>query len=236
MRTPGGLLICVFLLLVVFVLPWAHSGLLAARQHDGQPSLLLVPETVGLLASPDGWSLKVWAGEPEVRLTEENQKLVFHLHSVGASVSVYKHIELPLGRLPILSWRWKVTKLPAEADARVSDRDDQAAALYVIFPRFPSFLRSRAIGYIWENTLPPGTVMPSPSTSRVRYIVVRSGHQHLGTWFTEERDMLKDYRELFGEEPPRVGGVSLMIDSDDTYSEAESFFTEIEAKSSSGRK
>jgi hypothetical protein len=40
----------------------------------------------------------------------------------------------------------------------------------------------------------------------------------------EKRDVLQDYRDLFGEEPPQVGGITLMIDSDDTKSSAESYF------------
>ena len=41
---------------------------------------------------------------------------------------------------------------------------------------------------------------------------------------SEKRNVLQDYRDLFGEEPPKVGGVTLMIDSDDTKSTAESYF------------
>jgi hypothetical protein len=43
----------------------------------------------------------------------------------------------------------------------------------------------------------------------------------------EKRNVLADYQQVFGDTPPAVGGVSLMIDSDDTNSQAESFFREV---------
>ena len=38
---------------------------------------------------------------------------------------------------------------------------------------------------------------------------------------------MADYTKIFGEAPPKVGGVSLMIDSDHTQSSAESYFGDI---------
>ena len=64
----------------------------------------------------------------------------------------------------------------------------------------------------------------------VNYIVVRSGNGKLNNWITEERNVLADYRKVFNQEPPVVGGIVLVIDSDDTRSQAESFFAQIEFK------
>ncbi len=41
---------------------------------------------------------------------------------------------------------------------------------------------------------------------------------------------MDDYRRVFGSDPPEVGGVALMIDADDTRSDAESYFAQIEFK------
>jgi hypothetical protein len=62
----------------------------------------------------------------------------------------------------------------------------------------------------------------------VHYIVVRSGKNHLNEWITEERNVMEDYKRVFGKAPPLVGGISLLIDTDDTRSQAESYFSKIE--------
>lgn len=182
---------------------------------------------------PEDWKLRVWRGEPDVQVVNNNGKNILRLRSKKASVSVYRNIKLDLKNFPNLSWQWKVTQLPKDADARVRNRDDQAAGIYVAFPRFPSMINSRFIAYIWETSVPEGAVLKNQKNPMVHYIVVRSGKRRLNEWITEERNVLRDYRRVFEQDPPMVGGVALLIDSDDTRSQAESFFAQIEFKKSS---
>jgi len=177
------------------------------------------------------WLVQVWEGPSDYSLEEHNQKRVLHLRSREASFSVYKEMDFDLTQHPILNWEWKVITLPQGADARLEDRDDQAAGIYAIFPRFPAFLNSRVIGYVWENSAPTGSVLQSRNNGRVHYVVVRRGKNQLGQWLRESRNVLEDYREIFEEEPPHLGGISLMIDSDHTRSHAESYFGLIELQS-----
>ena len=89
-------------------------------------------------------------------------------------------------------------------------------------------INSQLLAYVWETSVPEGTVLRNRKNPMVHYIVVRSGKGKLDQWITEERNVLEDYRMVFGEEPPEVGGISLQIDTDDTHSQAESFFDQIE--------
>jgi hypothetical protein len=177
---------------------------------------------------PKGWKLRIWQGKPDVKVLKEGGKNILRLRSQEASVSVYKEFKLNLRKFPRLKWRWKITKLPKNADARINSKDDQAAGVYVVFPRFPSMINSQLLAYVWETSVPEGTVLRNRKNPMVHYIVVRSGKGKLDQWITEERNVLEDYRMVFGEEPPEVGGISLQIDTDDTHSQAESFFDQIE--------
>ncbi len=179
---------------------------------------------------PKNWKLRVWRGEPDIKILNKDGEVYMRLRSQEASVSVYRNFKLDLRNFPTLKWRWKVTQLPKNADARVVDRDDQAAGIYVVFPRFPSMINSRFLAYIWETSAPEGTVMRNRKNPMIHYIVVRSGKRKLNQWITEERNVLADYRKVFKQEPPMVGGVALLIDTDDTRSQAESFFAQIEFK------
>ena len=173
------------------------------------------------------WSLKVWQGRADMEIVSQAGRGALRLRSHRASASIYRDIKLDPKRHPVITWRWKVTKLPRNADARDRSRDDQAAGVYIAFPRFPSFINSRLIGYVWDSKAPEGTVLRSRKNPMVHYIVVRSGERHLGRWITEKRNISEDYRRVFGEEPPRVSGISLMIDTDDTKSDAQSFFARV---------
>jgi hypothetical protein len=129
---------------------------------------------------------------------------------------------------PILEWRWRVVTLPAGGDSRKAATDDQAGQIYVVFPRFPTAVRSRIIGYVWDTTAPTGSTVPSASTRTVSYVVVRSGPADLGKWITERRNVLEDFRRIYGEEPGEPAEiVSIGIDSNDTRSKAESYMGEI---------
>ena len=113
--------------------------------------------------------------------------------------------------------------LPAKGDSRKKDTDDQAAQIYVGWPRFPEAVRSRIIGYVWDTTAPVGTIVKSEKTGTITYVVVRSGKDDLGKWVTERRNVAEDFRKIYGETPEGPGGLSVAIDSNDTKSSAESY-------------
>ena len=179
---------------------------------------------------PKDWVLKVWSGTPDVQLIRDEKRdaRVLRMRSNKASVSIHREMKLDLIKFPVLSWKWKVTKLPEGADARKIGSDDQAAGIYVVFPRFPRIINSQFIGYVWETSVPEGTILRSRKNPMVHYIVIRSGMDHLGKWITERRNVMDDYRNVFGSEAPKVGGIALMIDTDDTSSDAESYFAQVE--------
>jgi len=56
---------------------------------------------------------------------------------------------------------------------------------------------------------------------------VESGNEKAGTWVSEERNIFEDYRKMFGEEPPALGGVAIMTDTDDTQDEATAYYGDI---------
>jgi hypothetical protein len=56
---------------------------------------------------------------------------------------------------------------------------------------------------------------------------VESGDEKAGTWVSEERNIREDYRRFFGEEPPRVGAVAVMTDTDDTGDEVTAWYGDI---------
>jgi hypothetical protein len=178
---------------------------------------------------PEGWQGQFW-GSPryDFAVISEDDGKVLRLRSWDDNSIISKEIRVDIRRFPLLVWRWKVTLLPAGGDARRKEADDQAAQVYVTFPRFPTALRSRIIGYLWDTTAPVGTTVKQEAGRAATYVVVRSGGADVGRWVIETRDVFKDYRSLYGEEPGEEARVlSVGIDSNDTHSNAEAHVGEI---------
>lgn len=177
--------------------------------------------------APRGWILKQWRGQADFSIEDAPWGRAIHLRSSSNSFALYRDIHIDLKQHPYINWRWKAVKLPENGDVRKRATDDQAAQLYVVFPKFPTAFNNRVIGYIWDTSAPPGSMLKSAKTSTTMYVVVRSGAEGLGVWSHERRNVYEDYKALFNEDPPPIGSVSVMIDSDDTKSSAESFFSDI---------
>ena len=56
---------------------------------------------------------------------------------------------------------------------------------------------------------------------------METGDGKAGTWVFEDRNVYVDYRMLFGEDPPPMGAVALMTDTDNTGGEAVAFYGDI---------
>jgi hypothetical protein len=182
----------------------------------------LLPTRLPAQGVPPGWHVQLFAGDTAVELVRSEIGLTLRLRSAQSSFALYRGVVVDLQALPVLAWAWKVLSLPAGGDVRRPDANDQAAQVYVVFPRWPTpRASSDVIGYVWDTTAPAGTQVTSPKAPNVRLIVVDSGSQGLGMWRYHRRELRADYVALFGREPPRVGSVALMIDSDDTGSTAE---------------
>ena len=183
----------------------------------------------GRTGIPDGWKRQPW-GTPRYDFTVivDGPGKVLRMRSENDNSIISKEIAVDVRQFPLLVWRWKVVTLPVGGDSRRAETDDQAAQIYVAFPRFPTALRSRIIGYVWDTTAPVGTVVKGHAGRLATYVVTRSGDADLGRWIVETRDVYRDYRSIYGEEPGEEARVlSVAIDSNDTHSTAESFVSEI---------
>jgi hypothetical protein len=181
---------------------------------------------LGTRGIPGDWKEQNW-GKPayDFEIVSDNGQPVLRLRSKGDSSTISRDLKasVDLNETPILEWRWKVITLPTGGNACQKSTDDEAAQVYVAWLRPPEAVRSRIIGYVWDSTAPAGTICTSQKTPTVTYVVVRSGSDELGKWITERRNVVEDFRRIYGEAPDKPSALSLAIDSDDTRSSAESF-------------
>jgi hypothetical protein len=181
---------------------------------------------VGTKGKPTGWKEQSW-GSPkyDFAIVANESAKVLHLRSANEGSTISKDIKgkVNLKETPIIEWSWKVTGLPKGGNSCRKATDDQAAQVFVVWPRFPEAVRSRIVGYVWDSTQPVGTMCKSEKSGTVTYIVIRSGAADLGKWFTERRNVAEDFKKIYTEDPEPPSAVSVAIDSNDTQSTSESF-------------
>ena len=223
----------------VFLLCIALSFLCVANS-GANPGIIPVTKFTSPVMSaglPEGWSLDKKTGKPIMRMKKEDNVFYLNLISSGdSSFGVRKEFRVDVKKFPILCWRWKVNKLPRGGDVRKSSTDDQAVQVLVAFKAtgFPAITNTPVIGYIWDNEAPKGWIGRSSQIggNKLRYIVLRNRTDQTGQWYTERRNLYKDYKKLFGDikggEPQGLTtGLQIHINSQHTKSPADSLIGEI---------
>jgi len=161
------------------------------------------------------WQSKSFAGQTHYTVEQTADAAWIRADSRAAASGLFHKIDYDPARTPILAWSWKVDHVLAKGDARHKSGDDYAARIYVVFPSW-LFWKTRALNYIWANKLPQGSMIANAFTANAMMIAVRSGPQQTGQWLNEERNIREDFKKAFGEEPPRVGAIAIMTDTDNT--------------------
>lgn len=233
-------------LFVLFALPL----LMIVNPDDTAPAAL----NVGLFSGsesdaliPDGWETMRFRGlkPTEYALTELDGRRVVKAVSYASSSGLLRRERIDLNEFPILEWSWKVGNLIEKGDVTQKDGDDYPARIYLMFDydlknlswsqrnliRLTRILYgrvpSRAINYIYANQEPIGMITDNPYTDLVTMVVVDSGEENTGQWRTYRRNILEDYRSIYGGDPPPVEAIAIMTDSDDTGLSAVSWFGDI---------
>jgi ABC-type amino acid transport substrate-binding protein len=172
---------------------------------------------------PRGWTAYATPGGRagyDFTIVDEEGRRALRVRSHDEHSTIAREVQVDLAATPMLEWSWKAVELPAGADVRDRATSDLAAYVLVVWPRFPEALRSRIIAYAWGTAEPAGSVQRSRKTSTVSFFILRSGAEQLGQWLTERRDVVEDYRRIYGEAPESPRVVAISIDTNDTHSRA----------------
>lgn len=195
------------------------------------------------------WSFSRFKNSTRYERIEDSGAVVIKA-SADRSASGLRHaLKVDPAAYPVLTWRWKVNELIASADNTRKHTEDSPVRVLVTFDgaieKIPFadrllfdnvyLLTGRrmpyaTLVYIWENRVPPNTVIPNLHTSRIKMIVAESGRGNLGRWQRVTRNIVDDYRRAFGEEPGMITSVGIMTDTDNTGLKAEAFYGDIELR------
>lgn len=225
-----------------FILPTAYGA--RVQRIIGQFS---APPEEGEL--PKGWEPLVFEkieAHTSYRHVLENGRGVIRADSKASSSGLVFKEAIDPRQWPVISWSWKVDGVLQAGDASKKSGDDYPARLYITFAYesdkvgfwesvkfdtikllYGEYPPLHALTYIWANKMTKETVLANPYTSRVQMIAVESGAEHVGSWRTASRNIVDDYRQVFGGEPPAISGIAIMTDTDNTAEAATAWYGDI---------
>lgn len=183
---------------------------------------------VGSFSTGDlnGWKPKSFKGTTTYTLVKDGDRTVLKGEAHNAGSGLFKKIKLSVREYPILRWSWKVDHLLKKENVKTKEGDDFPARVYAVFAK-TFFWQTKALIYVWSTHMTKGTAVPNPYSSNAMLIAVEAGPEKLGTWVTEERNIYDDYRKYFNEEPPQLGAVAVMTDTDNTGENAAAWYGDV---------
>ncbi len=157
--------------------------------------------------------------EPPAIVIDEGRRALL-LRTDAEAMRVGRSVRVDLKQTPWLAWEWKPLVLPERGDVRETKRNDQAARVMLMFEGMKGIL------YVWDTTAPAGTEWRPEELDIFErtLIVVRSGPDGLGRWAHERRNVVTDYRRVFGEAPRPIKWVGFESHSNDTRSRSAALF------------
>ncbi len=212
---------------VVLVGGCATTPRLDADSRDAQPNSHLFDAATAI---QDQWQHLPLRGETDYRVAFINGRLAIQAVGRHSASGLIRRVTIDPTRCPIIEWSWCVTKLQQNADLRVKDREDVAAAIFVLFGDPGFFFDPKPVPtlrYVWTNgAIPTGAVIDNPYLpGTVRSIVVKSGTEQIGTWVMERRNMVDDYVRAFGSQPTNgIHAIALFTDNDQTKEPVEAYY------------
>lgn len=196
-------------------------------------------------AAGEPWTHKAFPGKTATHYTYTRMdgRDAVHVRADASASMLRQALRIEPAQLGRLHFSWKVPSLMPHADLALREKDDAPVRIVLAFEGDRSRFSRRdaalaelvrsvmgeempyaTLMYVWCNERPPGTVIRSPRTDRVRKLVVESGPARLDTWLDYERDVRADFERAFGEKPGALVGVGIMTDSDNTRSRTQAWY------------
>ena len=200
-------------------------------------------------ALPPGWSAVKINDQKKPTIydfVDDQGGVVLHAVADGAASILGYRAAFDLTAAPILSWRWKTSRLIAAADNAVASKEDSPVRIVLEFegdksklslPERSALTTAKLLSgrelpyatlmYIWSNKEPAGKIVPNPRTTRIQMVVASSGAAGVGAWQALSRNAVEDFRKAFGEEPGKLSGVAVLTDTDNTGEKVEAWYGDI---------
>ncbi len=219
---------------------WVLACLLAAAAARAQ-SLLAPLDGPGAAPAPPWREVllpKQTLPKTRFEIVDLDGRRALRVESPGSYGNLVHELTEPVAATPQLSWQWRLDQAIAGAALQTKAGDDAAVKVCVMFDlaigQVPFIERQQlrlarllsgedlpaaTLCYVWDPSLPPGSVLSNAYTRRMRWFVLQGRGSTLGEWRSERRDLRADVLHAFGDEArelPRIKAVLVGADADNS--------------------
>lgn len=174
------------------------------------------------------WQQKSFKNNTQYQIVNVDGEIMLEAKSTASASSLYKEVRIDLSKTPYLNWSWRIDKRLAISNEQSKQGDDFSARIYLIVKGRWGFWQTRAINYVWANHSPVNTAWANPfAGDNVMMIAVRSADDQTKHWYSEKRNVLKDFKNHIGEDIRFIDGLAIMTDTDNSGGEALSYYADI---------
>jgi hypothetical protein len=172
---------------------------------------------------------------------------VLRANAASSATGLRCAVQIDPAQFGRLRFSWRVPQAPAHADVGVAEHDDCPARIILSFSGDDTRLHLRdrlffeqvelftgqrlpfaTLMYVWDGGRhAPESVHRNHRSARIQYLTVESGALRTGGWLHYERDVVADYRRVFGEAPGLVTGVGVLTDGDALKLDLEAWYGDI---------
>jgi hypothetical protein len=216
-----------------------------------EPSSKIIPSLTAaekLIGSSKGWRALKFPTKRETTyaLVTIDGRSAIQAKSNSSASSLAADLDIDLMPADQLQWSWRIDNMIPEADTSIRDLEDSPARIVLafdgdvgtlsikeqLFNERASLITGRkfpyaTLMYVCDNKKAVNEIITNPHTNRVKKIVVVSGSERVKTWESFNRNIVADYTLAFGKPPGRLIGIAVMNDTDNTGSQATTFFGEL---------
>jgi hypothetical protein len=174
-----------------------------------------------------GWHVQQFQGETAYSFERVDGRQGLRAVSQGSASGLYRKMKVDLARTPYLEWSWRVAGVLQDVDERTRSGDDYPARVYVVVSGGLAFWRTRSLVYVWSSNQPTGSTWNNAFTANARVMALRSGATDANRWVHEKRNLIADFRQLFGNDIHEIDAVAIMTDTDNSGQSATAWYGNI---------
>jgi hypothetical protein len=170
----------------------------------------------------------------EYSMVEKAGRPALQALAAQSATGAAAEVEIDLSKTPWLSWSWWLDKHLDGADVSDGDKDDAPLRIVLGFDGNADELTYRdqiffdqvklftgkdlpfaSLIYVWDRRLGLNVAVPNFRSGRIQYLNVQSGDEGLGRWVSHRRNVLDDYKRVFGGVAGKLNSVGVLSDTDD---------------------
>ncbi|MDH4390963.1 MAG: DUF3047 domain-containing protein [Aquabacterium sp.] len=220
-------------------------------QPEPAPATRVVPFSDASPGQPPaGWlpyAMRKDLTRTRYTVVREGPRQVLNARATASATGLRCAVQIDPAELGQLQFSWRVRDVPPQADVSEAVLDDCPARLILafdgdetrlplgerlLFDKVELFTGQRlpyaTLMYVWDGGRHAvESVHRNHRSTRIQYLTVESGAQRAGRWLHYQRDVVADFRRVFGEAPGNIIGVGVLTDADALKLQLEAWYGDI---------